>query len=159
MKRATYVLTTVLVGTLMVTTGCASKKRHQRDMTNLQGQIGVLQSEVARLDQSLKDSETALKALQERGAVPGAATGGSSVLAQFTQGAIYRTPSGFELPATAIQRALKNAGYYTGTIDGKVGSGTKQALRNFQRDNGLTTDGVCGRQTWARLQGFLETAA
>ena len=37
---------------------------------------------------------------------------------------IYRTPSGFEVPARSIQEALKNAGYYNGTVDGKVGPNT-----------------------------------
>jgi len=157
MRRGVYVFTTVLLGTLVLTTGCTTQKRHQRDITNLQTQIGALQSEVARLDQSLKDTEIALKAVQERGSKP--ATGSGSVLGQLTEGAIYRTPSGFELPAPAIQRALKKAGYYRGVVDGKVGSRTKAAIRNFQRDQGLETDGVCGRQTWTRLKGFLEGAA
>ena len=153
MRRETFVLATVLLGAMMVTAGCTTNKRHQRDVANLQSEIGSLQSEVARLDQSLKDSDMALKALQERGAAP-TTTGTNSVLGQFTQGAIYRTPSGFELPAAGIQRALKKAGYYQGNVDGKVGSRTKDAIRSFQRDNGLEADGVCGRQTWARLQQF-----
>lgn len=152
MKRTVYVFAAVLLGTMALTTGCASKKRHQRDVVNLQGQISSLQSDVARLDQSLKDTESAIKSAQEKGTTGGA--GSSSVLGQFTEGAVYRTPSGFELPAAAIQRALRKAGYYQGEIDGKVGSGTKQAIRNFQRDNGLKTDGICGRQTWARLESF-----
>ena len=152
MRRGVTLFTTALLGILVLTTGCTTKKRHQRDITNLQTQIGGLQSEVARLDQSLKDTEMALKSVQERGTTP--AAGSTSVLGQLTEGAIYRTPSGFELPAASIQRALKNAGYYQGTLDGKVGSRTKQAIRNFQRENGLTADGVCGRQTWARLKSF-----
>ena len=150
MKRSVFAFSTILLGTLVMTTGCASKKRHERDITNLQGQISSLQSDVSRLDQSLKDTETALKSTQG-----GSWSAGSgSPLGQFTEGALYRTPSGFELPAAAIQRALKNAGYYQGTLDGKIGSGTKQALRNFQKDNGLHPDGVCGRQTWTRLKSF-----
>ena len=155
MRRETYMFATVLLGTMMMTSACATKKQHQRDITNLQGQIGSLQSDVARLDQSLKDTETALKTTQDHGqAQTGIAAGAGSVLGQFTQGAIYRTPSGFELPGASIQKALKNAGYYQGTLDGKVGTRTKQALKNFQKDNGLEPDGVCGRQTWARLQQF-----
>lgn len=153
MRRETYVFATVLVGTMLVTVGCTTKKRHERDFTNLQNQIGSLQGEVARLDQSAKDTDMALKAIQER-AQTSTTSSGSSVLGQLTQGAIYRTPSGFELPAVAIQRALKKAGYYQGVLDGKVGGRTKDAIRSFQRDNGLETDGVCGRQTWARLQQF-----
>ena len=152
MRRGVYVFATVLLGTLALTTGCTSKKRHQRDIANLQGQIGSLQNDVARLDQAAKESEAALKTAQTSGGTQG--TGTSSVLGQLTEGALYRTPSGFELPALAIQKALKKAGYYQGVLDGKVGSKTKQALRSFQKDNGLTPDGVCGRQTWARLQSF-----
>ena len=154
MTRQTYVFATILLGTTLIATGCTTKKRHERDFTNLQNEIGQLQSEVARLDQSTKDTDAALKTIQERGQTPQASTGASSVLSQLTQGTIYRTPSGFELPAMGIQRALKNAGYYQGTLDGKVGSRTKQAIKNFQRDNGLEADGVCGRQTWVRLQQF-----
>lgn len=142
----------MLLGTLVLTTGCTTKKRHQRDVADLQSQIGTLQSEVARLDQTLRDSDTALRNAQERGGAP---TAGGSVFSDFSDSAaVYRTPSGFELPAAAIQRALKNAGYYQGTVDGKVGSRTKEAIRNFQRDQGLATDGICGRQTWARLKSF-----
>ena len=151
MRRETYVFAAVLVGTMMVTAGCTTKKRHERDFTNLQNQIGSLQGEIARLDQSVKDTDMALKGIQERGQAP---SSGASVLSQVTQGAIYRTPSGFELPAIAIQSALKKAGYYQGALDGKVGSRTKDAIRSFQRDNGLDADGVCGRQTWAHLQQF-----
>lgn len=151
MRREFYIFTVVLLGTLALTTGCTTKKRHQRDVANLQSQIGTLQGEIARLDQAVRDSETALKAAQES-RTAGTTTG--SVFGPADSGPVYRTPSGFELPATAIQRALKNAGYYQGPVDGKVGSGTKQAIRDFQRDQGLMTDGVCGRQTWARLKSF-----
>ena len=154
MRRQTYVFVAVLLGTVMIASGCTTKKRHERDFTNLQNEIGQLQGDVTRLDQSLKDTEMALKSVQERGQTPQVATGSGSVLGQLTQGSIYRTPSGFELPAVSIQRALKNAGYYQGTLDGKVGSRTQQAIKNFQKDNGLETDGVCGRQTWSRLQSF-----
>lgn len=157
MRRAVYAMAMVLFGALTLTTGCTTKKRHERDIANLQSQIGGLQSEIARLDQQTQESGLALRAAREQGVTRG--TGSASALAQAGGGSIYRTPSGFELPATAIQSALKKAGYYQGAVDGKVGSGTKQAIKNFQRDNGLTPDGVCGRQTWSRLQGFAEGPA
>ncbi len=152
MRREVYAMATILLGTMAFTTGCASKKRHERDITNLQNQIGALQSDVARLDQAVKETETAAKSAKGAGSAQGVGTG--SALGQFTQGAIYRTPTGFELPAMAIQQALKKAGYYQGGLDGKIGSKTKQALRSFQKDNGLEPDGVCGRQTWAKLESF-----
>ena len=156
MRRAVYAFATILIGTMFLTTGCTTKKRHERDFTNLQTQIGSLQGEVARLDQSLRDTETTLKSAQKRGTSPATsdATSGSVFGELNNSGAVYRTPSGFEIPVVALQRALKNAGYYQGTVDGRVGSGTKQAIRNFQKDRGLNTDGVCGRQTWAQLKSF-----
>ncbi len=55
-----------------------------------------------------------------------------------------------------VQRALKSAGYYDGTIDGKVGQKTKQAIAKFQKDNGLKSDGIIGKQTWNELKVHLE---
>lgn len=55
-----------------------------------------------------------------------------------------------------IQSALKNAGYYTGNVDGKVGKLTKSAVMEFQKANGLKADGVVGQQTWAKLSEHLE---
>lgn len=58
-----------------------------------------------------------------------------------------------------IQSALKNAGYYKGAIDGKIGPMSKKAIDDFQRDNGLEVDGKVGRRTWEVLSKQLDTAA
>ena len=50
-----------------------------------------------------------------------------------------------------IQRKLKNWGYYKGAVDGVFGSQTKEAVRYFQRKNGLTVDGIVGKQTLSAL--------
>lgn len=55
-----------------------------------------------------------------------------------------------------VQTALKNAGYYSAKIDGKIGSGTKKAISDFQKDNDLKPDGIIGKKTWALLKSFLE---
>lgn len=39
-----------------------------------------------------------------------------------------------------------------GSIDGSFGSGTTTALKNMQRKNGLTADGVAGRGTWVQME-------
>ncbi len=54
-----------------------------------------------------------------------------------------------------IQQALKNAGYYDGNIDGKIGPKSKEAIREFQRDMGLKVDGVAGAQTKQKLLKYL----
>ena len=52
---------------------------------------------------------------------------------------------------TAIQTKLRESGYYNGKIDGIFGSGTKNALISFQKDNGLTDDGIAGSKTLQAL--------
>ncbi|MDY7224171.1 C40 family peptidase [Halalkalibacterium halodurans] len=46
-----------------------------------------------------------------------------------------------------LQRSLKDLGYYKSSIDGIFGAGTTTAVREFQRNMGLTDDGVAGPQT------------
>ena len=41
----------------------------------------------------------------------------------------------------ALQSALKEAGHDPGPVDGILGSGTRSALRDFQKDEGLRADG------------------
>ena len=47
----------------------------------------------------------------------------------------------------SIQKVLKNLGYYTGSVDGIYGSKTRKAVTSFQKDCGLTADGICGPKT------------
>jgi peptidoglycan hydrolase-like protein with peptidoglycan-binding domain len=54
-----------------------------------------------------------------------------------------------------IQRALKNAGFEVGAIDGKMGPKTKMAIEAFQRMKGLKPDGKVGPKTWAELEKYL----
>ena len=48
---------------------------------------------------------------------------------------------------TQIQTKLKRWGYYNGNIDGIYGSQTLEAVKYFQRKNGLKVDGIAGEQT------------
>ena len=51
----------------------------------------------------------------------------------------------------ALQLRLQELGYDPGTADGIYGSGTKEAVRAFQKRNSLSADGMAGQQTQARL--------
>ena len=46
-----------------------------------------------------------------------------------------------------IQTKLKRWGYYNGNVDGIFGSGTLEAVKWFQRKNGLQVDGIAGKKT------------
>lgn len=50
-----------------------------------------------------------------------------------------------------IQTKLKRWGYYNKAIDGIYGSGTREAVKYFQRKNGLSVDGIVGPKTLAAL--------
>ncbi len=62
----------------------------------------------------------------------------------------------YQMTNENIQQALKNAGFYKGKIDGKIGPVSKEAIKNFQKAKGLKIDGVAGKQTWARLKEYLK---
>ena len=47
----------------------------------------------------------------------------------------------------AVQQRLSNLGYYTYKVDGIWGSRTTTAVKKFQKDYGLTADGVVGSWT------------
>ena len=51
----------------------------------------------------------------------------------------------------AVQRRLKELGYYKGSADGDFGPATEQAVKEFQKANGLTADGKVGEKTLAKM--------
>ena len=53
-----------------------------------------------------------------------------------------------------LQMDLDKLGYNLGIcgIDGDFGSATEKAVKEFQRDHGLTQDGICGEKTWTALE-------
>ena len=56
----------------------------------------------------------------------------------------------------ALQRLLYAMGYSLGSknpFDGNFGSKTDGAVRAYQKDNGLTVDGIVGAKTWNSLLG------
>ena len=156
----------VLLGALTFSmAGCVTKGAHKKEMNVVQGQIGALGQEVSRIDASvhetdaaLKEEETKRKSLEAELSASRGRIGSLKEERNVLSGGTYRTPSGFELPSASIQSALKNAGYYNGAIDGKIGPSTRSALRDFQSAHGLTVDGICGRKTWDKLKTYLDTS-
>lgn len=51
-----------------------------------------------------------------------------------------------------LQQLLTRAGFYTGTVDGKLGAGTREALQRFQSRAGLAADGFPSASALQRLR-------
>jgi len=64
-------------------------------------------------------------------------------------------PGPYKPTAHEIQSALQHAGYYSGSIDGKLGPKSKKAIEEFQAANGLKADGKVGPKTWEALSKHL----
>jgi peptidoglycan hydrolase-like protein with peptidoglycan-binding domain len=64
-------------------------------------------------------------------------------------------PGPYKPTAIQIQTALKNADFYAGSIDGKIGPMSRKAIIEFQKANALVADGKVGPKTWAVLSQYL----
>ena len=83
-------------------------------------------------------------------AVFGTAYTGEELSAPYVQTAVLKQgATGGEVKE--IQRRLKNWGYYSGAVDGIYGKATVEAVKAFQRKNGLTPDGIAGISTYKAL--------
>ena len=59
---------------------------------------------------------------------------------------------------SAVQKRLKQWGYYSGAVDGIFGYATERAVKWFQEKNGLVADGVVGEKTAAAMGLRLSSA-
>jgi N-acetylmuramoyl-L-alanine amidase len=58
-----------------------------------------------------------------------------------------------------VQTRLKELGYYTISVDGIWGSKTLAAVKKFQKDYGLTADGIVGKNTEKALKITLSSSS
>lgn len=78
---------------------------------------------------------------------------------------VWRTSSSGSIhPATAtamlvrnIQGGLRRLGYDPGAVDGRAGPRTGDAIRQYQRDNGLAADGRPSAALWDRIRSTLSS--
>ncbi|MCK5013259.1 MAG: peptidoglycan-binding protein [Candidatus Omnitrophica bacterium] len=149
----------VLVGSLV---GCATT---QKPTTVNQLQIRVAQVE-SRLDDRERDAAELKYAVEELvvsveklvGSVGSVNRPSRSATVSSTKASQPGPVQILRVPVTPqeVQTALKKSGYYDGAIDGKLGSGSQKAIKAFQKDHDLESDGIVGKKTWADLKNYLE---
>ncbi len=109
-----------------------------------------------------KNTETAVKAFQAAyGLNPDGVVGPATWRAIEEALPEYKPPQGNAYPTLRpgsngeyvwlLQNKLRQVGYYNGINDGFYGDSTEMAVREFQKDYGLTADGIVGPKTWVAL--------
>lgn len=68
-------------------------------------------------------------------------------------GALRKGSSGTQVKY--LQRALIGLGYLDGAADGQYGSKTAEAVRDYQRDYGLSVDGTAGKKTMTSIKNVI----
>ncbi|MFA6130411.1 MAG: peptidoglycan-binding domain-containing protein [Candidatus Omnitrophota bacterium] len=139
MKR--FLSFTFIVLMLAALSGCA-KKQEAEDLQPITLESLNVANNPAQSMPDLKTQEANLPVAQV------ATTPAKELMPLPPQGP-YK-PTGIE-----IQTALKNAGFYAGNIDGKIGPKSKKAIEDFQSANGLKADGKVGAKTWEALAKYL----
>lgn len=134
-------------------TGCAGARLNKGASSKPlppKERIAQLESESQAKDQEIRRLQQELETLRDQAAVSEAYSyePATNVKSAPSTGAL-RVPG---VTVTQLQRALKSAGYDPGTIDGRLGKRTKEAVRSFQRAEGLKVDGVVGQKTWNALK-------
>ena len=135
--------------------GCAGPRARQ-DMARLQSQVGLLDERVSQLERSSGMAGFSAAPVAEP-MIEGGMT--SAARKRAPAGDVVSTRSSIKPTTREIQQALKNAGFYQGSVDGKMGPVTREAVKEFQRVHGLNDDGVVGRQTWAKLKAYADLSA
>jgi His-Xaa-Ser repeat protein HxsA len=89
-------------------------------------------------------------------AAPPPSSAAPATTAQPSSSAPPSASSQASAPATgntvqSAQQALQQGGFYKGTVDGKMGPHTRQAIRSFQQSKGLHATGHLNQKTLTAL--------
>jgi peptidoglycan hydrolase-like protein with peptidoglycan-binding domain len=139
----TYLL--VILAAMFMFSGCSKKQQALEEM-----QQPLTPDDLTRIKTQTSESANA----------PGQAPAEATIVSTLGQKLEPLPPAGpFKPSVKEIQAALKNAGVYSGEIDGKLGPMSKKAVEEFQRTNGLAVDGKVGPKTWVALSKYLNPTA
>ena len=142
MKKFVLLMTAVFLVTTLI--GCSKKKKSDETaMDNMSN--GVVSENVV----SVTDASSAM------GNIPVVVDNAEAIPQVTGDMAAAVTAVGERPNPKQVQQALKNAGFYSGKVDGNIGPKTKKAIEEFQSQNGLKADGKVGPRTWKALSAHL----
>ena len=146
MTNNVYKFSVFLIAASLFIAGCATTRARKPDPAAEQNtQITQLQQEVQAKDQQIQDLQYQLNNSQ-------GSTSSNYTSSSGSKGGKSSIIHVSGVSVTDLQKALSRAGYDPGPIDGHAGKKTKLAVKQFQRKNKLTADGVVGDKTWALLK-------
>jgi len=134
--------------TALFLSGCATTGAKQKDLEiqRLHTQLSAVNAQVQAKDEEISGLREELSRTQEQSISSGNESAGDAA----EKKEVKSRPT-----VKQIQKALKNAGYNPGSIDGKFGRQTKEAIKDFQKANNLKPDGKVGKRTWKLLRKSL----
>ena len=136
----------IVIVLALALSGCATttKKTSNIELQQLKGRVSGLETDLQAKEQEIMRLEDELEKAREKRVTYKEEKIGEGKPAESKK-----------LSDRQVQTALKNAGFYRGSVDGKIGFATTEAIKAFQRANGLKADGVVGKKTRANLMKYL----
>jgi murein L,D-transpeptidase YcbB/YkuD len=157
-----------LVGALVfLLSACGTTKKQLRnDVNTLNERIAQMEAEKQAQQETVNQLQQALADERGKGAIAQQPSQGSMVSEHVVRSSSSKASSSSSTyfisdklsnpPSIQdVQGALKNAGVYNGNVDGVAGPMTRKAVQNFQKAQGLSADGIVGKQTWEKLKSYL----
>lgn len=159
MARSSYVYLVIAIIAVFFVAGCETvPKKFRQEVSGISSKVDTLESRVEGVESKQAEVERAasqqaqtieeMKAEKER-----------AVRTNFEVKSRSGKPGKSKEHMKEIQVCLKNAGFYKGDIDGMKGKGTKKAIKEFQKANGLKADGKVGPKTWELLSKYASGGA
>lgn len=159
MGRKSYIYLIIAIVAVFFVAGCETvPKKFREEVSGISSKVDTLESRVEGVESKQAEVERAtsqqaqtleeIKAEKEK-----------AVKTNFEVKPRSGKPGKSTERIKDIQLCLKNAGFYSGNIDGVNGKGTKKATKEFQKVNGLKADGKVGPKTWELLSKYASGGA
>jgi len=141
-----------LIALTFTLTGCQTTN-YKQQVTSLSSQVQTLETAVDQKDKEISTLRSQVDQLSQQAASKSKPSSSGSLASDNKDHiGIIRVP----VKVTEVQSALKDAGYYTGNIDGKIGPNTISAIAAFQKANNLKSDSIVGAKTWDLLKTYVK---